>query len=272
MKAYDITIAGNRIAVRQSTGAGPAIVLLHGNSVGANSFSKQFSGPLARTHRVITFDFPGHGDSFRASDPDSAYSLPSLCRTLVETARAVDAADAVFVGWSLGGHVLLDSHDQLPDAAGFVIYGAPPLGSPPAMDRAFLPHPAIAELFLEELTDEQVRRRIDACLRPGAECPRELFDEVRRTHPKFRPALLKSLGAGELKDEVQIVRSLTRPLCVIHGAQDQVVNGEYIRSLDMPTLWRGAVQSVAGAGHSVHWEAPAEFNALVSDFTLEVSR
>lgn len=51
-----------------------------------------------------------------------------------------------------------------------------------------------------------------------------------------------------------------------HGAQEQLVNGAYFAALEMPTLWRGAVQRIAGAGHAPHWEQAAEFNALLAAF------
>jgi hypothetical protein len=36
---------------------------------------------------------------------------------------------------------------ELPDAGGFVIFGAPPVASPAQMAEAFLPHPAMAAHF-----------------------------------------------------------------------------------------------------------------------------
>lgn len=37
----------------------------------------------------------------------------------------------------------------------------------------------------------------------------------------------------------------------------------------MPTLWRGAVQEIAGAGHAPHWEMADVFNALLADFLAD---
>jgi pimeloyl-ACP methyl ester carboxylesterase len=39
----------------------------------------------------------------------------------------------------------------------------------------------------------------------------------------------------------------------------------------MPTLWRGEVQVIEGAGHSPHWERPERFNALLADFVADVT-
>ncbi len=50
---------------------------------------------------IVTFDLPGHGDSSRAVDPDRTYTTPGYARVLRAVARATDAEDAVFAGWSL---------------------------------------------------------------------------------------------------------------------------------------------------------------------------
>ena len=63
-----------------------------------------------------------------------------------------------------------------------------------------------------------------------------------------------------------IVGQLRAPLAVLHGAREQLVSLDYLRTLTMPTLWRGAVQVVDGAGHALHEEAPGAFAGLLTDF------
>jgi pimeloyl-ACP methyl ester carboxylesterase len=65
------------------------------------------------------------------------------------------------------------------------------------------------------------------------------------------------------------VRSLKVPLAILHGGQEQLINGVYIASLAMPTLWRGAVQTIPSAGHAPQWETPQAFDALLEAFIVE---
>ena len=65
------------------------------------------------------------------------------------------------------------------------------------------------------------------------------------------------------------MRDLKVPLAVLHGADEQLVNGRYFASLRMPTLWGGVVQTIAGAGHTPQWEAPEAFDALLEAFIEE---
>ena len=77
-----------------------------------------------------------------------------------------------------------------------------------------------------------------------------------RTDGRARSGVAASIVPGGYRDEVVVVRDLEAPLAVLHGAEDQLINGAYFASLAMPTLWRGAVQTIPGAGHAPQWETP----------------
>ncbi|MDT8307707.1 MAG: alpha/beta hydrolase, partial [Anaerolineae bacterium] len=143
MQQTHLHIDGNSVAVYESGGSGPAILLIHGRSVDAQTFRHQLGGDFGANHRVVAFDLPGHGDSSPAADPEEVYCAPGYARIVGELIDRLDLARPVVAGWSLGGGIALEAADQLPDAAGFFIYGAPPLGSPPAMQEAFRPNPAM---------------------------------------------------------------------------------------------------------------------------------
>lgn len=271
MRTEPLTIDGMCIAVHMSPGSGPPALLVHGNSSSARAFQKQLDGPLGAEFRLYAIDLPGHGASENAPDPAATYSLPGFARVLVQVAQQLAVTNAVFAGWSLGGHIVLEASGQLPDAAGFCIFGTPPLAYPPAMDQAFLPDPAMAILFKEELSEEEVELRVAGMFQPDSDLPGVFFEDVRRSDGRFRAALLASLETVGFADEVQIVAQLNKPLAVFHGARERVVNGDYIAGLPMPTLWRGAVQQIADAGHTPQWEAQVAFDALLGAFLRETA-
>jgi dienelactone hydrolase len=53
-------------------------------------------------------------------------------------AQDTGAADAVVVGWSLGGHIALEAAPAMPAPAGYVVFGTPPVASAAQMGEAFL--------------------------------------------------------------------------------------------------------------------------------------
>jgi pimeloyl-ACP methyl ester carboxylesterase len=264
-------IAGpyGEVAVRESEGAGPPIVLLHGNSASSRAYQRQLDGPLGRRHRLVALDWMGHGQSADAADP-SAYLLRGQARTLLTVIDALGLQKAVFAGWSLGGHILLEAAPDLPGARGFAIYGTPPIGFPPAMDRAFLPNPAMGVGFSPEITREQAEAYVAAGFAPGfSDVPAFFLEDVLRTDGRARAQVAASIDPSLTRDEVDVVAGLKAPLAILHGERDQLVNGAYFASLKAPTLWRGAVQTILQAGHAPHWETPDAFDALIEDFARD---
>ncbi|HVK83685.1 MAG TPA: alpha/beta hydrolase [Kofleriaceae bacterium] len=266
-----IRVLDDSIAVR-SRGTGRPIVLVHGNSCSSRSFELQLAGELARSFRVIAIDLPGHGDSAPAADPERTYTLPGYAAAIARIAEALDAEDGVFVGWSLGGHAVLEASERLSRAAGFAIFGAPPVSSFAEFGGATFPRPEIQAAFLEHVPPDAARALVSVFLRPGAELPAVFLDDVARTDGRARACLAASAGRGELADERRIVAALTRPLAILHGVHEQVVRGDYFATIEMPTLWRGAVQPIANAGHAPHWETPAAFDALIGAFANDCFR
>ncbi|WP_022723822.1 alpha/beta fold hydrolase [Rhodopseudomonas sp. B29] len=272
MQTATIETSAGRTAYRQSPGTGPSVVLVHGNSASSGAFARQIDGPLGAKYRLIAFDLPGHGGSDDAADPAAVYNMPGYAGVLREVAAALGAEDAVFVGWSLGGHIVLEAAPDLPKAKGFAIFGTPPIAFPPAMEQAFLPTPAMAYTFQPQLTETEARAYVAAAFRPGVtDLPAEMVADVLRTDGRARAQLAGSIAPGGYRDEVAVVAEMKQPFAVLHGAQEQLVNADYFATLTMPTLWRGQVQTIEGAGHLPQWEQAERFNALLEAFVSEAN-
>jgi pimeloyl-ACP methyl ester carboxylesterase len=268
MKTKVLQLSSQKIAYYESKGTGPAMLLVHGNSASGLCFQHQIESPLGDKYRLLAIDLPGHGGSGPASDP-SAYSLPGYAAVVAEAAQALNVPEAVLVGWSLGGHIVLEAHNLLPKAKGFVIFGTPPLAFPPAMDAAFLPNPAVNVGFKEGVTQEEAQAYAQSFFVPNASVDLQPFvADILRTDGRARAGLAASIKPDGYQDEVQIVAHLTRPLAVLHGEGEQLVNAAYIRGLFMPTLWRKKIQIIPGAGHAPHWEQPDKFDALLNEFIM----
>jgi pimeloyl-ACP methyl ester carboxylesterase len=266
MQPKQLRLASQTIAYYESAGTGPAILLIHGNSASGRAYQRQLESTLAERHRIVALDLPGHGDSEPFADP-SAYSIPGYAAIVVEAAKALGMEEAVIVGWSLGGHIVLETHDQLPSARGMMIFGTPPLAFPPAMEEAFLPNPAVNVGFQAEVSEEDARAYAASFFASDTPAPTVPFvEDILRTDGRARSGLAASIQPNGYQDEVEIVAHLTTPLAVIHGKEEKLVNEAYIRNLTMPTLWRSAIQIIDDAGHAPQWEQPEAFNALLEAF------
>jgi pimeloyl-ACP methyl ester carboxylesterase len=266
-----ISIDGQQIAFTQSTGTGRPVIFLHGNSSSARVWAPVITGWFGQRFRCLAFDLPGHGESGQALDPAS-YSLPGYAAILTGFADAADAADAVIVGWSLGGHIALEAVPALPAAAGYVIFGTPPVGAASQLAEAFLPNPAMNVGFTATVDAEQARAYAASFTAPGSALDLEGFvADVLRTDGAARAGLLASIGEGRFADEVAIAANMQRPLAILHGEHEQLVNLDYLRTLTIPGLWRGEFQLIPDAGHAPHQETPDVFASLVEQFIADLN-
>ncbi len=131
---------------------GPGILMVHGNSSSSRSFQKQFFGTLGKKYKIFLMDLPGHG---KASKVDSSLPLPlqpnglplgfpeyqtGLIEAIATVANDPSVNAKIFVGWSLGGDLLLLTRGAglLPQASGFFIFGTAPAGAnPPTAEIPF---------------------------------------------------------------------------------------------------------------------------------------
>src|SRR3984957_10977402 len=149
MKTHKIEAPNGALAVHESAGQGPPVVLIHGNSSSSRAFSRQLEGPLGQRFRLIAVELPGHGRAVRAA------------------LDALGIEEARFVGWSLGGHIALEMAPDLREPRGFVIFGTPPITSREAMSEAFLPNPAMKVPFQESVDSLEASAYVAALFRPG---------------------------------------------------------------------------------------------------------
>jgi pimeloyl-ACP methyl ester carboxylesterase len=95
--------------------AGLPIVMLHGASSNLEAMRRPLGELLARDHRVILIDRPGHGWSTRARRQDSTPVIQA--RMIDETLRELGIDRAIFVvhSWSgaLGARLALDHPDRV---------------------------------------------------------------------------------------------------------------------------------------------------------------
>jgi pimeloyl-ACP methyl ester carboxylesterase len=265
-----INISGQDITYTASEGTGRTVVLIHGNSSSARVWRPLMESSFGGRFRCLALDLPGHGRSAPGRTPD-VYSLPGYASLLAGFVRELDADDAVIVGWSLGGHIALEAAERLPEAAGFVLFGTPPVGGPADVGEAFLPNPAMGVGFTAEVDAEAAQSYAASFLAPGSTLPTEdLVADILATDGAARTGILAGIEAGTFADEIRVVAELTRPVAVLHGEGEQLISLDHVEGLTMPTLWRGAVQILPGVGHAPHLEAPKAFVEMLTRFIADL--
>ena len=265
LRPLQLAIGGQTITGFESQVTGRPILLVHGNSSSSRIWQKQLQGPLGAKYRLIAIDLPGHGASSPPPNPEQDYSGAGYAGCIAAVARELGLKDAVVVGWSLGGHAVLNAAASLPMAAGLMIFGTPPIGKTPDGFSGFKGLSATA--FTPAPSDAETEEWLKTLFAPGyAPVPSFVADDFHRTDGNARGYLGAAVQAGRFDDEVEIVRALKIPLAIVQGSEEQIVDLGYLQRLPAPTLWRGQVQLIEGAGHATQWEKAEAFDKIVDEF------
>ena len=273
MKTQKIDAPNGAIAVHESGGQGPPVVLIHGNSSSSRVFSRQLEGPLGERFRLIAVDLPGHGASDDAEDPSGLFAsgpCPSRFARLwmrSGSTRRISSGGASAVMSRSKWRLIFRA------PRGFVIFGTPPL-SPRGSHERCVPAQSGDESHFPE--KRRQRRGVQLCRRVLQTRLRRYSAVLSRrclAHGRAgaRAILGRASSRAGARDEGAVVRDLQVPLAVLHGDEEQLVNGRYFGSVAMPTLWRGAVQMIADAGHTPQWETPQVFDALIEAFVEDTA-
>ena len=249
--------------VYEVTGAGPAVVLIHGFGLDMRMWDPQV-GPLAARFRVVRYDCRGFGSS-GPFDPAVPYTHAG---NLVALLDHLDISNAVLVGLSFGGRVALQTALAAPERVrGLALLDAVLDGVPwdPESARAL----------------DEVARRVQA---GGVLAGREAW----LAHPLFaaareRPDLVHALAAmvagypgqhwlgqdphRQTRPPIDVMEGVSGPVLIAVGEHD--VPGFREMSAVLARRIPGATHHVvAGAGHMISMEQPAAVNELVTSFVL----
>lgn len=262
-----IETSHGQIAVHDTTGDQIPVLMIHANSVCKETFHFQIEA-LTGKHRVIAIDLPGHGQSSDAIDPMRTYSFHGYAGALREVMITLDVDRFAILGHSLGGHVALELIRFLPEQiAGTMIFGTPPI--PPGPDGAalgFIPNPEIAYTGKESLSEQEID--VVVALALGSDAVHDAFwkSAVRRTDGRSRQFMIEAALAGKHSDQRALVETSPVPLAIVNGADDPVINLDYIDSLSFTNLWQRGPVRVENAEHGVHWQRHKAFNSLLDSF------
>jgi pimeloyl-ACP methyl ester carboxylesterase len=259
------------IAVAETSGDKLPLVLIHGNSSCKEVFRHQLKSPVGETYRLIAVDLPGHGRSGDARDPEGTYTMPGYAEAVVELLEAMNLNQAAVFGWSLGGHVALEMVPRFSGLVGLMISGAPPVGNTPeAVMAGFRPSPHAGLLGKPELTAEELQ--IFLAANYGSHADALLTSAAKRADGRARAIMFGGLFSGQLSDQRAIAESTDVPIAVVNGADDPVVNTDYVGSLHYKALWDDHCYVLRGLGHAAFLQAPDVFNQILGRFMQDMEK
>lgn len=258
------------IAVAETSGSGLPLVLIHGNSSCKEVFKNQLTSAVGESHRIIALDLPGHGRSSDAFDPARSYSMPAYADLVVELLDLMDVKEAAVYGWSLGGHIGLEMIPRYRGLVGLMIGGTPPVSpTPEAIQMGFRPNPLVGLVGKETLSEEELAFFVSETYGPFATAT--LRQAAKRTDGRARRMMFETLLSGGVSDQKALAQHSPVPLAIVDGAEDPLVNVDYVGSLAYDNLWESHCFALRGLGHAPFLSGPAAFNPIFARFAKDMA-
>lgn len=271
-KASRLDVLGDEIALWDRPGDGLPLLLIHGNACSKEAFRALFEAAPLAGHRMIAFDLPGCGDSSNARAPDDTYTLPGMGDLFMEIVRQLGLTRYILVGWSLGGHIAIQTlvHNATPD--GIVLTGTPPCGPDPAeIVATFLPVAGGEIMSMENPAPEQIAAFLTSVYFPLA--PSEAQRRAaERSDGRLRKRLFEhAFATQEMEPQRVTVAKWTRPFALLQGRLEPFFLPEKLDDLAWGRLWRGGTQWIEGAGHAPFVSHPDDYARLLKAFADELA-
>ena len=251
----------------ETHGHGKPLVMVHGWGMHSEIW-REFALLLAEDFQVTLVDLPGHGRS-------EALDEYSLSRVVAKLANALPES-AVWLGWSMGGAVVLQLAQDFPDQIkGCLLVCANPKYSSSsdwsmAMDNNLLEEFAQAVRENDQLT---LARFTGLMTQGEGKLTRNLLRFVRKLLPQAptadRNALLWGLEVLNNADLRTTYQQIKHPLCVVLGENDPLVPsqvGVQLKSLNP----NADVHVVKNAGHLPFLSQQQTMISLVTTFMQRI--
>ena len=240
----------------------PALLFIHGNSI-HSGFLIPMIRLLEPKYHIITLDLPGHNLSGAWEKEDFCReNLALLFNSVLDyfNIREVDA-----FGFSMGGFILLECFDLIPAIKKIAIAGQPPLHSAADMPEAYYLNEN-SSLFLQgPLSEDEIERIYTYVIRTKNDYLKsEIKASIRNTSPSFREGSLRI--AQNTGDQISKLNQLMPPIAVIHAMDDLAIRGEYLKKLQIKTLWEQKIQLIPDCGHLCIVEKPQELAIMLDLF------
>ena len=263
-----------RLTVNRATyhvevqGSGPAVFFLHGFTGSSDTWLPHLEALPGLT--TVRLDFLGHGRSDAPADA-RRYGMQACVDDVLALQDRLGTQRCAVVGYSMGGRVAMRVALQAPERLWALVLESASPGIAGAADRR-------ARARQDARLAERIRNDgVAAFADYWQTLP--LFASQSRLPQATRQALraqrlqhtanglansLQGLGAGQQQPVLQRLRDLRLPDLLLAGALDD----KYCElANDMAAVLPCRhVRIVAAAGHAVHLEQPAVFDAAVGDF------
>ena len=236
---------------RNENGEKPPLVLIHG----AGGTHLHWPPQVRRLPeaRVFAIDLPGHGKS----EGRGCQSIEDYCQAILKWMQALNLAQAIFAGHSMGGAIALQmaiAHPEHVIALGLVGSGARLRVAPAILENTA--SPTTFPTAVETITSWAFSPKTDP----------HLVELAAKQMGETRPAVMHGdFLACDAFDVMPDLPKIRVPALVLVGKEDKMTPVRYSQHL-ADQLPRAELKIIPDAGHMVMLEQPQAVADALSDF------
>ena len=221
-----------------------------------------------RDHRIVLFDYVGHGRSdLAAYDPDRYATLSGYAQDVVEIGRALHLKDAVFVGHSVSSMIGALASLQAPDMfSDLVMVGPSPRYVDDADYRGGFSRDQIDEL-LEFLGDNHLgwSAAMAPVIMGNADRPelgKELENSFCNTAPEIARDFARVTFLSDNREDLSRIEART----LILQCSDDIIAPVEVGQFVHANVAGSAFRMLSATGHCPNLSAPDEVTAAIREF------
>lgn len=231
----------------------PALVFIHCWSCDRHLWDNQLSA-FAKSHRVVTIDLPGHGESGQGRKNWSVESYGDDVKRVVEK---LNLKRVVLIGSSMGGPIALEATRRMPERVVAIIpvdtlHNVENKLPPEQLEEVYKQLRAdykgaitgfLNQLFFSPSTPVAVKNRV--------------ISEVTSRPPELAIAILQGIFAYDSGPALREIKVPIRAINADMNPTNLEVNRKYAPQFD--------VVLIKGTGHYPMLEDPKRFNELLAE-------
>lgn len=248
------------------SGTGPAVVLIAGMLSDSASWGPLVE-PLSQRFTVIR---PDNRTAGRTSPPLAPTSIVQNAHDITALLDHLELPKAQLVGHSMGGYIAAEVAAQAPDrTTSLALLCSAPMNLPRSwhLFQSFCDIRASGPsgLWLRSLFPWLFHHRFFA---DPANIEGAVAASLAYPHAQSLDAMQHQLNALKSYDPAPLINAINAPVLALLASDDLIVPQAEAQSL-LDQLPNGHTQIITNAGHSIHWDAPAEVLAALIPFLSE---
>jgi 3-oxoadipate enol-lactonase len=243
----------------EESGAGPALLLVHGFPVDLRIWRPQLKG-LADIRRLIAVDLRGRGKSPAQA---AEWSIDDYAEDIAETIDAVGIPQVDLVGLSMGGYVAFSLLRMHPEKVRSLVLMSTKAeeDSPEAKEGRDENAALVKEKGSEVLVDRMLGKLLSR--NASDEVREEVAGMIRSIPPDTAVSDLEAMR--DRPDSTGDLPSIRIPTLVMQGEKDELLDLEAGRAM-AAAIPKGRFVSIPDAAHFVSLEQPGLVNQALREF------